>query len=61
MSDGRIRTVLRQMAWERAKAELASMLTTYYFELFDEEVGQYDELNDAINEFIRKVEVEVGL
>lgn len=44
--------VMRNMAWERAKGELRSMLTTYY----DSE-GRYDEMRNAVNEFVERVEM----
>lgn len=44
-------TILRLMAWERAKGELKSMLQT-----FVGEQEQYEALRDAINAFIKDVE-----
>jgi hypothetical protein len=55
MSGERVETViLRKMAWERAKGELHSILTTY--------IGNYNysEMKVAIDQFIENVE-ENGL
>ena len=43
--------ILRQMAWQRAKGEMRSMLVT-----FVEEKDQYELLKQIINDFIEKVE-----
>lgn len=42
---------LRGMAWEEAKGKLRSMLMT-----FNEEYKKYEELSNAIEEFIKEVE-----
>lgn len=46
---------MRHMAWERAKGELRSMLHTFW-EHKDE--SSYEELKDAIESFIKRVEDE---
>lgn len=46
--------VMRNMAWERAKGELKSMLWTHY----DFESAKFDNFNKAVNDFIQKVEDE---
>ena len=61
MPDSRILQVLRQQAWERAKGELKSMLTTFYSEgahlsREDDEKTQISLLNNAIAKFIKDVE-----
>ena len=48
-----IESVLRGMAWQRAKGELQSMLCT----LLDTE-EEFRKLNDLIDEFVEKVENE---
>lgn len=47
---------LRAVAWEHAKGELRSMLVTYYD---DEE--EYTALRNAIENFIKQVEDEIGV
>ena len=50
----KITVVLRAQAWERAKGELKSMLQTFYPD--HKNTGQFDELSEAIEEFIVKIE-----
>jgi hypothetical protein len=50
--DNRILISLRNMAWERAKGELKSILETYW----GNEDDQFDKINDKINNFIKDVE-----
>lgn len=45
------RIVLRQMAWERAKGELKSMLVTHV-----NEMEKYNALKIAIDKFIKDIE-----
>jgi hypothetical protein len=47
--------MLRNQAWERAKGELKSMLWTFHGEANARE-GQFDELDDRINAFVKGVE-----
>jgi hypothetical protein len=54
MMEERIRTVLRIMAWERAKAELRSILDTY----FPGDIDDWQDFHDVIYNFIEKVEGE---
>lgn len=49
--DNRTFNVLRYMAWERAKGELNSMLTTFYGEQ-----NNYITLKKAIDDFIKDIE-----
>ncbi len=49
-TEDRILSMMRQMAWERAKGELNSMLTTYY------DTEKYEGMKKAIEEFITIVE-----
>jgi hypothetical protein len=56
MSDKRILQATRLIAWERAKAELYSMLHTFYLE----EDKQFEKLADEINHFIKHIE-DTGL
>ncbi|MDX1532582.1 MAG: hypothetical protein R3230_00025 [Nitrosopumilaceae archaeon] len=51
MSDGRIIRTLRQQAWERAKGELESVLSTYWDD------DGFDEANEKIQSFILDIEV----
>ena len=51
MSDKRNRTVLRLMAWERAKGELRSMLHTFY-----DEQEEFEVHRSKINDFISAIE-----
>ena len=50
--------LLRAMAWERAKGELNSMLSTYYPTYEGNEVitDDYDLMSKIINDFIKEVE-----
>ena len=50
MEDRVIRN-LRNMAWERAKGELKSMLHTFW-----DEKGNFEELDKEIKKFIKKIE-----
>jgi hypothetical protein len=50
-----LKRILRSQAWERAKGELRSILTTYYGE-FEE----YSRDNDIIEKFIKEMEDEHG-
>jgi len=50
-----IRT-LRYQAWERAKGELQSMLVTFWGKETNTHVDQYDDLQELIDEFVKKVE-----
>lgn len=43
--------IMRQMAWERAKGELNSMLVTYV-----NDNDSYKKLSEAIKKFIKNVE-----
>ena len=52
MNEDRFLQVQRQMAWERAKGELNSILTTYYND------SKYSEISMLTLEFIEKVEDE---
>jgi CRISPR/Cas system CSM-associated protein Csm2 small subunit len=47
--------ILRNQAWERAKAELSSMLWTYYGGA-NCRPDQFSDFNAALEEFIKKVE-----
>ena len=47
--------IQRNMAWERAKGELKSMLHTFYSD-GDSRDNQYNELNDELAQFIEKIE-----
>lgn len=48
--------VMRNMAWERAKGELNSMLQTFYDDIDNSSLGQFKELSKAVTKFIEKVE-----
>ncbi len=50
-----ISRILRVQAWNRAKGELTSMLTTYYGEA-NGGINQYEEISALIEEFIDSVE-----
>lgn len=55
MSDSRILAAMRQMAWERAKAELESIRCAQYFEeLNDDE--RHGEFREVLAKFIKDVE-----
>jgi len=47
-----VENILRQMAWERAKGELTSMLVTYS----PDDRNEFNEMNAAIHKFVEKVE-----
>jgi len=49
---------LRNQAWERAKGELNSMLTTFYDRKHNSRPDQYDGLKAEIKKFVEKVESE---
>jgi len=51
MSERRIFMTMRQMAWERAKGEIESMLRTYW----DEE-EKFEEIDKAFRDFVGHVE-----
>ena len=55
MSDSREVRVMRQMAWHRAKGELASMLATHYNPMVGDS-GNYNKLDLLISGFIGDVE-----
>lgn len=50
-----ISRMMRGQAWERAKGEFRSMLVTFISPANARE-GQFDELDEAIREFVDKVE-----
>lgn len=52
--DDRVLRALRGQAWERAKGELGSMLTTFWDGHGNDE--QFQKANKAIKEFIKHVE-----
>lgn len=52
--DNRVRSVLRAMAWERAKGELFAMTRTFY----ELEKEQYASFKKEVTDFIEKVEGE---
>lgn len=51
MNESREIRNMRHMAWERAKGELRAMLHTFW-----SDGPQYNELKEAINDFIVQVE-----
>ncbi len=51
MSDEVVRAVLRAMAWERAKAELKSILHG-----FNDEYERFQKMEKATKDFIEEVE-----
>lgn len=53
-----ISDLLRSMAWERAKGELNSMLSTYYPTYEGNKIitEDFDLMSKIINDFIRSVE-----
>ena len=53
MSDNLFLHIQRQMAWERAKGELQSILVTYYGE-----APKFKDMNKEISKFIETVEDE---
>ena len=60
MPEGQMATILRTMraqSWERAKGELMAMLTTFWDKEGARE-GQFNDLHDAMTDFIKKVEEE---
>lgn len=57
MIESRELKAMRNMAWERAKGELFSMLITYYSSSTSyPEDTNYEPMKKAINLFIKKVE-----
>lgn len=56
ISNGSLARMLRTQAWERAKGELRSMLHTFHTTSGVGFHGQFGKLNDAMNDFIQKVE-----
>ncbi len=60
MPEDNMATVIRTMrgqAWERAKGELMAMLATFWGNKGAME-GQFNDLHDAIDEFVAKIEDE---
>lgn len=53
MNEERIFIALRQMAWERAKGELLSIL-----QIFWDDQENFDDLDKRFNEFIESIEGE---
>jgi len=53
MSDERILRTLRAQAWERAKGELNSILSTYW-----DDIDSFKRANLAINRFVDEIEGE---
>ena len=47
----RLHTILRRMAWARAKGELDSILETYW-----NQQDEFSEMSEIFSEFVRKVE-----
>ena len=58
--DSRVRITLRDMAWERAKGELYSMLCTFWGSE-GENPKFFDEVKAAIDEFVEKIEQDLGI
>ena len=52
----RTQAILRQMAWQRAKGELLSILETYW-----NEKAEFEELQDMFVKFIDMIETESPL
>lgn len=52
--DETIVRLLRNQAWERAKGELQAVLVTFVHGTRRE--GQFDEMNAAVNKFVKIVE-----
>lgn len=50
MEESREIRVMRNMAWERAKGELESILCTYYGN------DNYDKFEEKLNEFVKYIE-----
>lgn len=57
MSEDRIMITLRLQAWERAKAELHGLLHTYWAPVNTDKFG---EMYKFINDFIKKMDEEMG-
>lgn len=55
MSDHRMIHVVRAMAWQRAKGEMASMLETYYG---DQDGDKYERFKEALDSFVKHVQDE---
>lgn len=55
--DDQILRTLRMQAWERAKGELHSLLSSFWSQT-DEERDQYNELHNLVKAFISKIEEE---
>jgi hypothetical protein len=53
VSDTREIRTMRNMAWERAKGELNSVLVTYW-----DDDEKYQPMKEAIEEFVNKIEGE---
>lgn len=56
LDSNHIMSAMRQMAWERAKGELMSILQTYYGER-----DAYNEMEKLISDFINEIENESPL
>lgn len=54
-TENRMLHVMRAMAWQRAKGEMASMLETYYRDLDDDKFARFQE---AVTAFEKHVEDE---
>jgi hypothetical protein len=57
MSEDRVMITLRFQAWERAKGELYGMIQTYWA---PRESNRFDEVRELINDFIVKMDEEMG-
>lgn len=54
----RVLMALRQQAWQRAKAELRSVLVTIWDEGPPSTWDKHEKFSNVVNEFIKKVEDE---
>ena len=57
MNDENVLRALRAQAWERARGELKAVLATFFVSRASRP-GQYEELSDLINQFVKSVDDE---
>ena len=59
-ADVRVRSVLRAMAWQRAKGELHALLATYWSTPGHDEGAEYEMVEASIKAFSRVMEDDLG-
>lgn len=57
MDPNRILITMRLCEWEKSKAHLKSMLSTFW----DNDNNKYDKMTKAVNDFIEGIEEEIGI